>query len=74
MRKCCQRNLVKNVIIMKCLFCDGKLHEVTRDEYFTFTFAATIEIIFECDKCKRTPSLHFENPDWYDENDNYIDI
>lgn len=58
---------------MKCMFCDGNLSEVSRKEFMTpDAKKITIEILFKCDKCNRTPSMRLKFDGWYDEVENYI--
>jgi YgiT-type zinc finger domain-containing protein len=60
---------------MICPFCNGKMKEVSREEYlYSDCDAAVIDIIYQCTNCGKEPTMHFEFEGFYDEDDNPIEV
>jgi hypothetical protein len=59
---------------MKCLYCNGKMEEVSREEYLYSDCDGSIDIVYQCTKCGKEPTMRLVVEGFYDEDDNPIEV
>lgn len=56
----------------RCPYCGGTSKEITREEHLN-EYEPNIEILFKCERCKKTALAIMKIDDWLDDDDKSIE-